>query len=98
MSQDYFSKDAGSSAGEGSSRLTERHSPEDERPPSQVPGYMIVGSGPASGNATSLMSTLNQDSGYGGSIVDDNSEMDPESWHAGLMEDRPTPSHTPLGP
>ncbi|KAF3483383.1 transmembrane GTPase Fzo1 [Arthroderma uncinatum] len=97
MSQDYFSQDAGSSAGEGSSRSTERQSSE-ERLPSQVPGYMIVGSGPASGNATSLMSTLNQDSGYGGSVMDDNSEMGPESWHAGLMEDRPTPSHTPVGP
>ncbi|KAM5444262.1 mitofusin [Microsporum ferrugineum] len=100
MSQDYFSQDAGSSAGEGSSRSIERQSPPplDERPPSQVPGYMIVGSGPASGNATSLMSTLHQDSGYGGSIIDGSSDMGSESWQAGLMEDRPTPSHTPVGP
>ncbi|DAA73238.1 TPA_exp: Uncharacterized protein A8136_5163 [Trichophyton benhamiae CBS 112371] len=99
-SKDYFSPDAGSSAGEGSSRSTERHSPipGDERPPSQVPGYMIVGSGPASGNATSLMSTLHEDSGYGGSIIDGNSDIGSESWQAGLMEDRPTPSHTPVGP
>ncbi|EGD97455.1 transmembrane GTPase Fzo1 [Trichophyton tonsurans CBS 112818] len=99
-SKDYFSHDAGSSAGEGSSRSTERHSPipDDERPPSQVPGYMIVGSGPASGNATSLMSTLHEDSGYGGSIIDGNSDIGSESWQAGLMEDRPTPSHTPVGP
>lgn len=100
MSQDYFSQDADSSAGEGSSRSIERQSPPplDERPPSQVPGYMIVGSGPASGNATSLMSTLHQDSGYGGSIIDGSSDMGSESWQAGLMEDRPTPSHTPVGP
>ncbi|EFR04687.1 transmembrane GTPase fzo1 [Nannizzia gypsea CBS 118893] len=99
-SKDYFSQNGGFSAGEGSSRSIERQSPipDDERPPSQVPGYMIVGSGPASGNATSLMSTLHQDSGYGGSVIDGSSDIGSESWQAGLMEDRPTPSHTPVGP
>ncbi|EDN05882.1 conserved hypothetical protein [Histoplasma mississippiense (nom. inval.)] len=51
---------------------------------------MVVGSGSISHNATSLMASLNSDSGYGGSIMGESAD--------GLMEDRPTPSHTPVLP
>ncbi|KAJ6139301.1 hypothetical protein N7471_005787 [Penicillium samsonianum] len=58
---------------------------------------MTVGNGSTSDSATALMTSLNQDSGYGGSIAD--TEEDASSaWRAGLMEDRPTPVHTPTRP
>lgn len=57
-----------------------------------------MGSGSTSENATSLMTYLNEDSGYGGSTVGDEFRDSTEAWHAGLMEDRPTPMHTPILP
>ncbi|CAG8901528.1 unnamed protein product [Penicillium nalgiovense] len=97
MSQEYHSGE-GSSSGAGSSRFTgEEEFPEKNpffRPP---PTYMTVGNGSTSESATALMTSLNQDSGYGGSIAD--TEEDASSaWRAGLMEDRPTPVHTPTRP
>lgn len=101
MSQGYFAGGSGSSAGEGSSR----HAGEEERVgspfyPRPPPAYMTVGNGSTSDSATALMSSLNNDSGYGGSIAS-GSAMDGDEgmgWHADLMEDRPTPGHTPTNP
>lgn len=60
---------------------------------------MTVGTGPTSESATALMNTLNQDSGYGGSIAGDSQMDDYNShWQDGLLEDRPTPTHTPTLP
>ena len=103
MSQEYFSRNGGSSAGEGSSR----HAPEEESssssPPSDYPfhptappAYMTVGNGSTSQSATALMSSLNEDSGYGGSSVMDGDET--SGWRSDLMVDRPTPVHTPTHP
>ncbi|KAJ5265870.1 hypothetical protein N7524_006888 [Penicillium chrysogenum] len=97
MSQEYHPGE-GSSSGAGSSRFSgEEEFPEQNpffRPP---PTYMTVGNGSTSESATALMTSLNQDSGYGGSIAD--TEEDASSaWRAGLMEDRPTPVHTPTRP
>jgi mitofusin len=99
MSQKFISNGAASSAGEGSSRTSA-----DECPntciPRHAPDYLVVGSGPVPESATSLMASLNNDSGYGGSIAGE-SQMGPadlSGWHAGLMEDRPTPSNTPVLP
>lgn len=61
---------------------------------------MTVGNGSTSDSATALMASLNNDSGYGGSSTGD-SAMEGDSsaaWRAGLMEDRPTPVHTPTRP
>jgi mitofusin len=93
MSQKLFSKGSGSSAGEGSSKTPpylSRHAPE----------YLVVGSGPTPESATSLMASLNNDSGYGGSIAGESQTgaVDLDGWQAGLMEDRPTPSNTPVLP
>lgn len=101
MSQGYFAGDSGSSAGEGSSR----HAGEEERVgspfyPTPPPAYMTVGNGSTSESATALMSSLNNDSGYGGSIAS-GSAMDGDEgmgWHSNLMEDRPTPGATPTNP
>ncbi|KAJ5431080.1 hypothetical protein N7445_008812 [Penicillium cf. griseofulvum] len=97
MSQEYHPGE-GSSSRAGSSRFSgEEEFPEKNsffRPP---PTYMTVGNGSTSDSATALMTSLNQDSGYGGSIAD--TEEDASSaWRAGLMEDRPTPVHTPTRP
>ncbi|KAL1955406.1 hypothetical protein VTO42DRAFT_8562 [Malbranchea cinnamomea] len=91
MSQEYFPPGASSSAGEGSSSQDGRHSP---GPSSSryAPDYMVVGAGTTSESARSLMEALNEDSGYGGSVAEDSSS----AWHAGLMEDKPTPTHTPV--
>lgn len=46
------------------------------------------------------MSTLDHDSGYGGSIADESYSNDGSSkgWHPGLTADLPTPAHTPTLP
>lgn len=61
---------------------------------------MTVGSGSTSASATALMTSLNNDSGYGGSIAGDSAgDIDGSAaWRAGLLEDRPTPVHTPNAP
>ncbi|EEP80100.1 conserved hypothetical protein [Uncinocarpus reesii 1704] len=94
MSQQYFPSD--SSAGEGSSSQNGRRSP--PILPHHAPDYMVVGSGTTSENATSLIASLNQDSGYGGSVDGDTFQDSSKAWHAGLLEDRPTPAHTPILP
>lgn len=101
MSQGYFPGGSGSSAGEGSSR----YAGEDERfdrpfHPRPPPSYMTVGNGSTSESATALMASLNNDSGYGGSISSGSVRDDDggAGWQAGLMEDRPTPLHTPTHP
>jgi mitofusin len=58
---------------------------------------MTVGNGSTSAAAEALIASLNQDSGYGGSIAGDSALEggDSTDWHAGMLEDRPTPAHTP---
>ncbi|KAI9375258.1 hypothetical protein BJX61DRAFT_531773 [Aspergillus egyptiacus] len=93
MSQEYFPIKDGSSAGEGSSRHAEDEVPTQSPFASRTPpAYMTVGNGSTSENATALMSTLNADSGYGGSIADSESSA---GWRSEMMVDRPTPVHTP---
>jgi mitofusin len=98
MSQEYFPTEGSSSGGSSSNKP-----PADERPDTYFPRYgpesMTVGTGSTSESATALMNALNQDSGYGGSIAGDSLIEDHNShWQAGLLEDRPTPSHTPILP
>ncbi|KAE8386718.1 mitofusin [Aspergillus alliaceus] len=101
MSQEYFPGKGGSSAGEGSSR----HPPQQESSeypffPNAPPAYMTVGNGATSESATALMASLNEDSGYGGSIAS-GSLMDGDvggDWRSDMMVDRPTPMHTPTLP
>ncbi|KAJ5558788.1 hypothetical protein N7461_002760 [Penicillium sp. DV-2018c] len=100
MSQEYYPGE-GSSSGAGSSNFQGEEEILEKnpffRPP---PTYMTVGNGSTSESATALMSSLNQDSGYGGSIADGIATEEDASaaWRAGLMEDRPTPVHTPTRP
>lgn len=95
MSQEYFpggssSRGGSSSAGEGSSRFPPAQPSDNPFLPLR-PNYMTVGNGSTSRSADALMSTLNEDSGYGGSIGSPfDSDVD---WRAGLMEDRPTPMY-----
>ncbi|CAG8925549.1 unnamed protein product [Penicillium salamii] len=100
MSQEYYPAE-GSSSGAASSRFTgEEELPEQSPFFPPPPAYMTVGNGSTSDSATALMTSLNQDSGYGGSIAGE-SAMEEDSnaaWRAGLMEDRPTPVHTPTRP
>lgn len=66
---------------------------------SALPRYMTVGSGSASASAAALMASIERDSGYGsmsGDTYGDSSSS--RTWHPGLTEDRPTPSHTPTLP
>lgn len=57
---------------------------------------MTVGSGSTSESASRLQALLDEDSGYGGSLVDgENAE---NVWHPGPTADRFTPEHTPVGP
>lgn len=98
MSQEYFPGLGGSSAGEGSSR----HPPDQESSqnpalPNAPPAYMTVGNGSTSESASRLMASLEEDSGYGGNIAS-GSVMDGNGGggiRSELLEDRPTPMHTP---
>jgi mitofusin 2 len=95
MSQEYFpASGSASSANEGSlSRQDHDEHPPQIPEPWAAPQYMTVGNGATSTAAEALVATLNQDSGYGGSIAGDTAVDD---WRAGLLEDRPTPVHTPV--
>ena len=67
----------------------------------QRPQFMTVGTGSTSASAAALMATLDDDSGYGGSLADDgyiNDGSSGKSWNPGLTQDLPTPSHTPTLP
>ncbi|MCJ1377061.1 mitofusin [Xylographa soralifera] len=61
------------------------------------PHYMTVGSGSTSASAAALIASLDDDSGYGGSITGDSyiNDGSVRGWHPGLIHDMPTPSHTP---
>lgn len=74
-----------SSPGESSS------SGRDNGPP---PGYMTVGSGSTPEAAARLITMLDQDSGYGGSVA----EGEAGRWHGAIGEDRPSAPPTPAIP
>lgn len=57
------------------------------------PGYMTVGSGSTPEAAARLVSMLDDDSGYGGSLM--NGDNSGPGWHPNIVEDRPTPPRTP---
>lgn len=59
------------------------------------PQYMTVGSGSTSESAARLQAILDEDSGYGGSMMGD--ENSANAWHPGPSQDRFTPAHTPVG-
>lgn len=61
----------------------------DNGPP---PGYMTVGSGSTPEAAARLISMLDHDSGYGGSMADGDSGR----WHGGIGEDRPSAPPAPI--
>ncbi|KAF1983232.1 hypothetical protein K402DRAFT_466250 [Aulographum hederae CBS 113979] len=93
MSQDYQPSSSGSSK-----EPPQAPTPSDNHRPQHGgrPGYMTVGSGSTSESASRLAAMLDEDSGYGGSIADDNSIA--RGWHPGITDDRPMPAHTPTLP
>ncbi|KAH3913728.1 hypothetical protein HBH56_106930 [Parastagonospora nodorum] len=79
-----------SSAGEpSSSRHNGQPSSGDATPGHRgmAPGYMTVGSGSTPEAAARLVSMLDEDSGYGGSMMEGDSAS---SWRANIGEDRPS--------
>lgn len=62
------------------------------------PRYMTVGNGSQSQYAQSLMERLERDSGYGSMPSGSQFGGDLASWEDELLQDRPTPVHTPRGP
>lgn len=99
MSQDLFGADGINDQAE-SSNLRDSNRPESaprRDHTSHMPQFMTVGSGTQSKNAADLIAHLERDSGYGtysaGESVHDGGEM--RAWHEELLQDRPTPAHTP---
>ena len=90
MSEDLPQKD-GSSSG--------RNTPSRASRPLR-PQYMTVGSGSTSASAAALIASLDNDSGYGGSISDGdfNNGGSPRQWNPRHTQDLPTPVHTPKMP
>jgi len=64
--------------------------------PRMAPGYMTVGSGGTPEAAARLVSMLDDDSGYGGSLAD--GEPTSRAWPAAIGEDRPWQTPTPILP
>ncbi|RAO69656.1 uncharacterized protein BHQ10_005668 [Talaromyces amestolkiae] len=95
MSQEYFPVAGSSSADKDASPNYPEHD-ESIPKPWTAPQYMTVGNGSTSAAAEALIASLNHDSGYGGSIAGDSAlDGDLTDWQAGMLEDRPTPAHTP---
>ncbi|KAF7510348.1 hypothetical protein GJ744_006844 [Endocarpon pusillum] len=99
MSQEYLPEDDGNCVGESSKQhdLESLGSlPRSTSIPLR-PQYMTVGSGGYSTNAAELMEQLERDSGYSTGIAGDaqadSGEM--RAWREELLQDRPTPAHTP---
>ena len=92
MSSDNHA-DAPSSSGGSSSSQHNDASSDPFVPRPARPGYMTVGSGSTPEAASRLVSMLDDDSGYGGSLM--NGESAGPGWHPNIVEDRPTPPRTP---
>ena len=96
---------SGEYSGDGSSRADQDstssnyfdHGKEVASPaPSYRPQYMTVGNGSQPSHAAALMEQLERDSGYGsmpGDVQSSGGEM--RAWEDELLQDRPTPAHTP---
>ena len=85
---------AGHSAGSGESSSRQDDPATPATPSFRRPGYMTVGSGSTPEAAARLVSMLDDDSGYGGSLRDGEGAV--PGWHAHINEDRPSPSPTPM--
>ncbi len=85
---------SGDSSAPGESSSSRDAPPSPATPAFRRPGYMTVGSGSTPEAAARLVSMLDDDSGYGGSLRD--GESGASSWHSHINEDRPSPSPTPF--
>ena len=100
MSQTYFPSDgtAGRSD-ESSSHENDETFPESttrEHLPYR-PQYMTAGNGSESSHAAALMAEIASDSGYGSMAGDGyGGGGDMRAWQDELLQDRPTPAHTPV--
>lgn len=87
-----------SAAGESSSSSRHNARSSGEHTPGRrghgAPGYMTVGSGSTPEAAARLVSMLDNDSGYGGSMMDGDGSG--SSWRANIGEDRPSPAPGPI--
>ena len=88
--------------GEGSSRANQDQDAKDKHndmaspAPAYQPQYMTIGNGSQPAHAAALMEQLEGDSGYGsmpGDVQQSGGEM--RAWEDELLQDRPTPAHTP---
>lgn len=102
MSQEYFSPrpsskpadaDTDHDAADGEVADTNASNPWGQ------PEYMTVGSGSQPSHASALMAQLERDSGYGSMPGDSQTQGgEMRAWEDQLLQDRPTPTHTPRLP
>ena len=99
MSQKYFGGEDFSQEPEAepsANGAAQSHRPKDD---SYRPQYVTAGGGSYSVNAQALIAELERDSGYGsmaGDTIDGSGDM--RAWQEQLLQDRPTPAHTPRLP
>ena len=94
MSQEYFSHPGSSKkeVGDGEDTSAETSTPN----PWGAPEYMTVGQGSQPSHAAALMAQLERDSGYGSMPGDSQAQGgEMSAWQDQLLQDRPTPVHTP---
>lgn len=102
MSQQYFpNEETGSGSSEPFPSENDETFPTSavHNPIPYRPQYMTAGAGGQSSNAAALMAEIERDSGYGsmtGDLQGESGEM--RAWRDELLQDRPTPAHTPIGP
>lgn len=96
MSQDYFSDKKGSKKGKEEPRAGNSSNPYIHNDTAYRPHYMTIGGDSQTANAEALVAELERDSGYG-SMAGDGQILGREmnAWEDGLLQDRPTPAHTP---
>lgn len=100
MSQSYFSESSSSKqpAGDEEDGAGAHNAPSTGSPWGS-PEYMTVGSGSQPSHAAALMAQLEHDSGYGSMPADSQAQGgEMREWEDQLLQDRPTPVHTPRLP
>ncbi|RMZ92472.1 hypothetical protein DV736_g298, partial [Chaetothyriales sp. CBS 134916] len=99
MSQQYFEGEQETSAAAEGSNAQDATSDAANKDDWVVPQYVTIGTGSQPSHAASLMAELERDSGYG-SMPGDSQAAGGEmrAWQDELLQDRPTPTHTPRLP
>ena len=99
MSQEYFPDQDVSREPKAEASNHNPSNPHAHNDSTYTPQYVSVGGGSHTANAQALIAELERDSGYGSMAGDSHSDGgEMRAWQEELLQDRPTPAHTPRLP